>query len=300
MKVLSTGGTGFLGRHVRAHVARVAPEVNVQSIGRDACDLVEGDVATMLAQALPEVVIHLAGRISGAPESITRDNVPGARRLFEAMATLVQKPKLVLVSSTAVYGVGGTQEKPVDETFVPQPRGAYAEAKLAVEQLGQAYAQAGGHGVIVRLSNPIGPGMSTSLLCGTIAEQVLSIELGEHEPVLSLYDTTPVRDFLDVSDCASAIWHLVQHGEAGEIYNVAAGASMSVKEVVDIFISEAKAAKIEVRCDDSASRRSPIPKQWVSNIRLQGTGWRIESNVRQAIHRLLSEGRDARRARISS
>lgn len=274
MDVLITGGHGFLGRHVVERAPAHAPGARLTVPTRAACELSGDGVAALLHDAGPGLILHVAGRLTGGEPELRRDNDQAAARLFEAARSLALPPRIVLAGSAAVYGTGGSRETPVSEQVVPAPRGAYAETKFAAERHAAGYAAAGGEVVIARESNPVGPGMGDHLLCGTVARQIVAIERGFQVPVLELRDLSPVRDFLHVADAADAIWHLALHGAAGEAYNVAAGRSIVVREMVETFLRLARVQPIEVRSTCADAARSPLHEQYLDTRKIEATGWR--------------------------
>jgi len=285
--VLVTGGHGFLGRAVVEQVRSRAPEALLHVPDRDALELTGSGVDAQLREFRPSLVLHVAGRLTGTEEELRRDNDEAARRLFESCARLDPRPRIVLAGSAAVYGVGGTDEHPVDETWTPAPRGAYAETKYAAERHALGYAATGGEVVIARESNPVGPGMGDHLLCGTVARQIVAIERGDQPPVIELRDLSPVRDFLHVADAAEALWHLALHGVPGEAYNVAAGRSVVVRTMVETFLRLARVSGIEIRSTKSDVGRSPLHEQYLSIAKLNDAGWSPSRDLARAAADLL-------------
>ena len=134
--------------------------------------------------------------------------------------------------------------------------------------------------------------MDSRLLCGTLAQQIVEIERGK-EPIVTLRDLKPRRDFIAAHDCARALCHLAEFGERGAIYNVASGISTSIAEIVEIYLSLARIRPIEVRVFAVEGERSSVQEQWVSNAKLLALGWRAQETMREAICGQL----DAERAR---
>jgi GDP-4-dehydro-6-deoxy-D-mannose reductase len=237
------------------------------------------------------VILHLAGRLTGSEDEIRRDNEGAARGLFAAAQACDSRPRIVLASSAAVYGVGGSREKPIDEDVPPAPRGLYAETKLEGELAARPYMDAGGEAIIARITNPVGPGMGDHLLCGTVARQIVAIERGAQPPLLQLRDLSPWRDFIHVADVAEGLWRLATKGEPGEIYNVAAGTCVQVREVVDAFLERARVRSIEVKSTVASNQRSPLHEQWLSRDKLSGLGWNPTRSVARAVEDLLEAQR---------
>jgi len=129
MRVLITGGGGFLAGHLSAYLLTIAG-IEICALKRADCDLSrdKGRLLALLHKFQPDRVIHLAGRISGSESDLDRDNRLASVNLLEAVRQETPEARVVLGSSAAVYGEGGTGTAPVKESQTPNPRSAYAEA----------------------------------------------------------------------------------------------------------------------------------------------------------------------------
>lgn len=283
MRVLITGGEGFLAGHLLAQL-RTVPGIQARCLTRAECDLAgdKEELFSVLRTFRPARVLHLAGRINGSESELFRDNQLVTRNVFAAARQLAPETRVVLSSTTAVYGCGGSAAAPLSEDQSVAPRGHYATSKYASEQEASAFARAGGWVVTARISNPVGPNMDAALLCGSLAKQIVEIERGK-APILVLRDLKPQRDFIPVFDCVRALWHIAEFGTCGAIYNVASGVSTSIREVVETFLALALVRSIEVQCRSTEDERSSVREQWISNARLLALGWRPAQTVRQAI-----------------
>jgi len=293
MRVLITGGGGFLAGHLLALLQGTAG-VEVRALSRAECDLVRnrGRLSSLLRSFQPDRIFHLAGRINGSESELSYDNVAATGNLLQAAWHQLPAARFVLGSSTAVYGRGGTAAAPLSEDQPAAPRGEYARSKYDAEQDAAAYARSGARIVTARMSNPVGANMSTELLCGTLARQIVEIERGK-APILTLRDITPKRDFISARDCVRALWHLAEFGTPGTIYNVATGDSVSITEMVSLYLDLAQVRPIEVNSRPADVERSSLSEQWLSNARLCALGWKPEETLRQAI----SDQLDAERKR---
>jgi nucleoside-diphosphate-sugar epimerase len=284
MRVLITGGGGFLAGHLLAHLQATAG-VEARSLSHAECDLSRDkeQLVLKLREFHPARILHLAGRINGSESELFRDNQLATRNLLEAVGHVTPPvPRIVLGGTTAVYGYGGTAAEPLSEDQGAAPQGHYARSKLAAEEEAAAFALSGGWIVTARMSNPVGANMSTALLCGTLARQIVEIERGKM-PILTLRDLKPKRDFISARDCARALWHLAEVGTPGATYNVASGESISIAEIVSVFLDLANVKPIEVKSWPTDEERSSVREQWLSNARLLALGWKPEETVRKAI-----------------
>jgi GDP-4-dehydro-6-deoxy-D-mannose reductase len=288
MRVLITGGGGFLAGHLATYLKTVQ-SVEIKCLTRAECDLAtdERRLIDLLRAFRPDRIFHLAGRTNGSKAELFRDNGQATANLLSAIRS-ISELRLVLASTTAVYGAGGTASAPLREEQTPDPRGDYAISNYESEQLAQVSAPS--QVVIARISNPVGPGMSRELLCGTLARQIVGIERGAKNEVV-LRGLTPKRDFLGVNDCVRALAWLAESGIPSQTYNVAAGVSVSIAEVVDLFLKLARVHPIEVVERSVETQRSPVQEQWVSNARLVSLGWRTEETLPQVICALLESER---------
>lgn len=293
MRVLITGGGGFLAGHLFAQLQTTA-NVEVRTVSRAECDLSrdKGRLSSVLRSFQPDRIFHLAGRINGSESELFYDNQVATGNLLQAACRLLPAARIVLGSTTAVYGRGGTAAMPLSENQPANPRGDYARSKYDAEKDAAAYAQAGAWLVTARMSNPVGANMSTALLCGTLAQQIVEIERGK-APILSVRDLTPKRDFISARDCVRALWHLAEFGTQGAIYNVASGDSISITEMVSLYLDLARVRLIEVNSCPTDDERSSLREQWLSNARLRALGWKSEDTLRQAV----SDQLDAERKR---
>jgi GDP-4-dehydro-6-deoxy-D-mannose reductase len=294
MRVLITGGGGFLAGHLFAQLQATAG-VEVRTWSRAECDLSrdKGRLSSALRSFQPDRIFHLAGRINGSESQLFSDNQAATGNLLQAARRLLPAARIVLGSTTAVYGRGGSAAMPLSEDQRADPRGDYARSKYAAEEDAAVYAQAGVWLVTARMSNPVGANMSTALLCGTLAGQIVEIERGK-EPILSLRDLTPKRDFISARDCVRALWHLAEFGTQGATYNVASGDSIAIADMVNLYLDLARVRPIEVKSHPADEERSSVREQWLSNARLRALGWKPEETLRQSV----SDQLDAERKRL--
>jgi GDP-4-dehydro-6-deoxy-D-mannose reductase len=243
-RVLVTGGQGFVGRILLAHLQSVndaqttyyAPETDITDLAalRNECQTFE-----------PTEVYHLAalanvGDSWNAASETYRVNVLGTVNLFESLRLLKQLPRVLVVSSADVYGpeamrtAGG---KPVSERTATNPVSPYGGSKRAAEVAAiQAHAGWGLPVVIARSFNHVGPGQADSFVVSALAKQIADAEQSGTTEIL-VGNLEAERDFLDVADVVCAYQLLVREGHVGEIYNVASGKAVSIAAVAEYLLS---------------------------------------------------------------
>ncbi|MFL1377565.1 UDP-glucose 4-epimerase GalE [Nocardiopsis protaetiae] len=257
MKLLVTGGAGYVGSVVTALLLEAGHDVTVLddlSTGHsDAVPAGARAVAADLADAAEvltpdtDAVLHFAAK-SLVGESVTspgkywRTNVAGTLALLEAM-TRHGVDRLVFSSTAAVYGEPATGA-PLREDDPPVPTNPYGAGKLAVDRMLESWAHAHGLGAVsLRYFNVAGahrglgerhdpethllPNLLRAALEGTPARV-----FGTDHPTP---DGTAVRDYLHVADLADA--HLLALDAAApgthKVYNLGTGGGHSVREVID-------------------------------------------------------------------
>lgn len=274
-RALITGLKGFTG-HYLAHALEAAGyEVfgtvhdNIPTSSRlykvDLCDREQVHLA--LAAIQPEVVAHLAA-ISfvahGDVEAIYRVNVIGTRNLLEALADLPQRPKTVLLASSAnIYGNAPVEV--IDESVLPAPANDYAVSKLAMEYMARLWMDRLPI-VITRPFNYTGVGQTPQFLLPKIVSH-----FQRREPVIELGNLDVERDFSDVRMIAGAYAALLQKSPAGEVFNICSGQVYSLKGVL-AMMAEIAGYEIEVRVNPAFVRANEVK-------RLQGDAGKL----RQAI-----------------
>jgi len=278
MRALITGGAGFVGRTLAAHLREQGDEVVVTDRAVSGPDIVDRDaVFTHMVETSPEVVYHLAAQ-AHVPTSWTdpigtlRANAEGTLNVLDAARESGAR-RVLAVTSAEVYGRVSPGDLPVDETRPLRPETPYAASKVAADAIAQQAHLGCGQDVIrVRAFNHIGPGQSTRFVAAGLAARIIEAErTGQGE--LRVGNLTPRRDFTDVRDIVRAYRLLAESGEAGEAYNVCSGVDHSIQEIADGLL-EAASVDLDLVPDPDLERPVDVPIVRGSNQRLrQATGW---------------------------
>ena len=108
--------------------------------------------------------------------------------------------------------------------------------------------------------NHVGPGQSPDFLLPTLVQQLARIEAGQSEPTLKLGNLSSVRDFTDVPRtwCRRTL-NFLREGENGEVYNLASGRGVSVKELVELVLARAQ-REVKLEVEPARVRNTDIPE----------------------------------------
>jgi GDP-4-dehydro-6-deoxy-D-mannose reductase len=296
MKALITGIAGFAGSHLAELLLRDGAEVfgttlpgektrNIDPFAAhlrlSTCDVRDADaVKTLVAETKPDALFHLAA-IAFIPDSIVdprltfETNLFGTLNIFEAARRLSDAPRVLFVGSADAYGLVRPDELPVTELNALRPTNPYSVSKASADLLAYQYALSGQvHAVRVRPFNHTGPRQSPQFVCSDFARQVVDAERGRRPAEIHVGNLKPKRDFTDVRDIVRAYRDILKHGEPGEVYNVCAGTSVSVGEIVDLLLS-LSGRRLDIVPHPGRLRMSEVAEMRGAYGKLErATGWR--------------------------
>ena len=260
MRILITGGSGFIGSHLAEYFqgkARVRVLDNLRTGHRRnlaglEVEFIEGSICDreMVRRAVEGVdyVFHLAAMVS-VPESVERPrecvdlNVTGLLNVLEASAAAGVR-KLCLSSSAAIYG--NNPKVPKREDMLPEPRSPYAVTKLDGEYYCQLYSESGRLATAaLRFFNVFGPRQDPN---GAYAAAVpIFIQRALAGEVLTIYgDGGQTRDFIYVKDIVAAnVFAAVTPGVTG-VFNAGYGGQITIRELAQRIITLA-GSRSEIR-----------------------------------------------------
>jgi dTDP-glucose 4,6-dehydratase len=252
VRLLVTGGAGFIGGNFIRHILTALPEAEVinfdkltyagnpESLSDLAADgrysLIRGDIADAKAvtdafRSGIDAVVNFAAethvdRSIEDSEPFLRTNILGTQRLLDA-ARQFRPARFIHISTDEVYG-----SAPAGESFTENnsldPRSPYAASKASADHFVSAYANTHNvSAVILRCTNNYGPYQFPEKLIPLIIANALQ---GKRLPIYG--DGLQERDWLYVEDFCRAIALALQNGKAGHIYNVSAGSPQPNLKIV--------------------------------------------------------------------
>lgn len=271
MQVAITGASGFLGRELSDRLRASGHAVTALS-RRAGPGLIE--LRDPAREIEAEVIVHLAETsdrrsANNAGDDYERQALATLRALLASGAR-----RVVYASSAALYGDEAARPRRPDDPV--QATDVYTRLKLASEQL--VLTAPGVQGVVARLTNLYGAGMSGANVVSRILGQVPG-----SGPVQVL-DDGPVRDFLEVGDAARALQAMVE-GAAVGVFNVGSGVGTSIRDLALLALRVAGQSDRRVE----ALQPSPRPSTLVLDPSLtrQAFGWQPEIGLSQGLHRLI-------------
>jgi GDP-4-dehydro-6-deoxy-D-mannose reductase len=279
VRLLITGVGGFAGSHLAEALLSASPEAEVWGcdltpqrrpyhpaalhlLGADLRDPVA--VQAMVQACLPDRIYHLAGQAFAgdswsSPWQTLETNLRGQVNLLEAVLAGPSRPRILVVSSSEVYGRAGGAGQPISETFPLCPDTPYGVSKAAQDLLAQQY-YLSRHLAIVRVRpfNHIGPRQNRRFVAPAFASQVAAIEAGRQPPVVQVGNLSARRDMTDVRDMVQAYRLALELGQSGEVYNLGSGCSHSMQDLLTVLLSYSK-VPIAVEADPARFRPVDLP-----------------------------------------
>lgn len=297
MKILITGGAGFIGSHISKQLLDSGYEVvifdNLSKGHQDLIDsrseFVEGDLSNedLLVKSLSGVdtVIHLASLIEvplsvKEPLKFAQNNILGSIHLFEAMVKANVK-NIIFSSSAVVYG--DPKSLPIKEDAAIWAVNPYAASKISVESFLSSYNFLHDFNVtILRYFNPFGPNEMHEPETHAIPNFIKAAL--ENKPIPLYWKGEQVRDFIYVEDLAGA--HIALIGMEGfNVFNVGSESGVKVIDVINT-ISKIMGKKLEI--DDLGNRLGDVPANYASSESLQKTtGWKAKYSLQEGLEKTI-------------
>lgn len=303
MRVLVTGGLGFIGSNFIDHVLENHSEIT-SILNIDRCDYcarvhnvshssdhrysyVQADITNMskmkrlFHEFEPDAVVHFAAQSHvdtsfENAEQYIHDNIIGTYTILECVKE--SGCRLVHISTDEVYGEVGLDETSHAETSVLNPTNPYSATKAGAELLVKAY----GHSfkipyVITRGNNVFGPKQYPEKVIPAFIDAMM-----KGTPCNVHGEGRSRRNFIYVDDVSRAVMTVLQKGKNGTVYNIGTRNEYSVLEVFDILrdLVNPRATKIHV-----GDRPHNDKRYAVDSFALQELGWSERVTFHDAIQR---------------
>jgi UDP-glucose 4-epimerase len=254
LKILVTGGAGFIGRNLAEHLLKNneitiyddlsnSTKEKLAPLIKNGAKFIKGDILdfdllSKVSQNM-ELVIHLAAKSDVSesvihPEITSNVNLNGTINVLKCCAQNKIK-KIIFASSAAVYG--DCKDLPIKEESKTEPLSPYGASKIAAENEIKKYAnEFGFDAIILRMFNVYGVGQN-ELYSGVIS--VFLKNIAHNKPLIIYGDGKQTRDFISIYDIVEAFdCAIVVSGI--KTYNIASGKSVSINKLAEILSARKK------------------------------------------------------------
>ncbi len=287
MKVMVTGGNGFIGHTLVKHLLDEGNEVKVIDLkpikfSHPRLEFIKKSVLEDLRWEMRDcdLVYHLAAELGVVnsdkkPLNTLAVNIDGTVNVFRcALGTGVKK--IVYTSSSEVYGE--PREIPLKEDSQKSPVSIYGVSKLTAEMYAKGYVKEYGMSINpVRLFNVYGPGQGFEWVMPIFIQKVLN-----NEQPLVFGDGSQIRCFTYISDIVSGITAVMKKGAKGEAYNIANTGQITMKELAEMIIrisGKSLKPKIAGFGKDTREKEREIMTRIPSIEKIKALGWAPEVSV---------------------
>jgi len=246
MKILVTGGAGFVGSHIvdrllgQGHEVRVVDDLSTgrrELVNRAArfsrCDIRSRRLPRLIATWQPEAVVHAAaqasvGRSVADPDFDASVNISGTLALLRACGAAGARTFLYISTGGAAYG--DTSVVPTPEDHPVKPSSPYGVSKTAGERYVECYGPLlDMRTLVLRLANVYGPRQNPQGEAGVVA--IFADRLLRGEPCVINGDGEQTRDFVYVEDVAEAVVRGLERADATGVINIGTGIETTVNSI---------------------------------------------------------------------
>ena len=300
MRLLVTGGAGFIGSNFVRYALGVSPEVRVTNLDaltyagnpRSLDDVaedpryrfVEGDVrdAELVDRLVGEAdaVVHFAAeshvdRSIDGPQAFLDTNVTGAGVVFDACRR-AEVARVLHISTDEVYG-SIAEPGSFAESDPLEPNSPYSVSKAAADLLARSYRVTYGYPItITRTTNNFGPFHFPEKMIPLFVTNLID---GRKVPLYG--DGGNVRDWLHVVDNCAAQWTVLTDGTPGEVYNVGAGNERSNRELTLLILERFGLG--EEMIEHVPDRPGHDRRYSVDTSRIRALGWSPSASLEEAL-----------------
>lgn len=308
--MLVTGADGFLGSHLVERLLEAGDDVialvrpsstvgtgtlalrNLAPVRERLADVIAVDVAgpdalTRMAAAAPELVFHLAAdawveRSFVQPREVLRTNLDGTMNVLQLARELPAVQRLVVTSSSEVYGTA--QRERIAEDHPLEPTSPYAASKLAADRMAMAYHHTWGTPVaVVRPFNTYGPRHVYDVIPKFIARALAGA------PLLIFGDGAQSRDFTWVDDMVDALLLAATHEQAlGRVTNFGSGETITIAELAREVVGLAESSS---PIEHAPPRAAEVARLCCDPSQAHALGWRARVGLREGLRRTIAWAR---------
>jgi nucleoside-diphosphate-sugar epimerase len=292
MKIVITGASGFIGRHLlerlqeKHELAVLEHGVSADAMPVQGAKIFQGDVTKKetLAQACEgaELAIHMAGRFAGTDQELYDVNVQGTANFLDACIDAGVK-KVIMFSSAAVYP--HRPDEAPGESEMPAPATPYgASKKMAELEVERRVARGKIRSLILRLTNVYGPGGK-----GVLNKYVEGVAAGTE--IVLQGDGSAERDFVYVEDLVDAVEKAIAHAEnmpeISNIFNISSNSKITLSGLI-VLVEKIVGKSAKVRKEEE--RPGSVKCLWADNSKARAVlGWEPKITLEEGIRLTAAE-----------
>ena len=313
MKILITGGAGFIGSHVAEAYVKAGHQVvvvdNLRSgsatqvpdgVRLHVVDIAASEMDAVMALESPDMVSHHAAQTSVTvsardPGLDARINCCGLLNVLESCVKHHIR-HVIFVSSGGFYG--DVEQLPTPEDVVPRPQSPYGIHKFVGEQYLAFYRREHGlRSTVLRYGNVYGPRQDPQGEAGVVAIFAAKLLRGE-QPTIYAYPDQPdgmSRDYVYVEDVAQANLRVLERAAEGT-FNIAGGRAVRTRELLDAIATACRVgaaaggqAEGAVTAAVEGARPGDLRESWLDITRAQGVlGWQPQTTLTDGLARTVA------------
>jgi GDP-4-dehydro-6-deoxy-D-mannose reductase len=308
-RILVTGASGFVGRHLMPALRNAFPSAALLAaapVPVDSADrtlplelLDPQSIQDCVQEADADVVIHMAAEsfVANAfkdPMKTWRINVDGSLLLAQAMMISTPNALLLFISSADTYGLTFQSGRALDEDAPFAPANPYAASKAAADLALGEMALRGLRLIRMRPANHAGAGQTDKFVVPAFAQQAARIEAGLQERVMRVGALDRWRDFLDVRDVSTA--YIAAIGLSDELppgvaFNIGSGTPRRIGDVLDALIRQI-GGNVDIQTDAGKLRPTDVMTAAYNPARAHELlGWKPRINWDETLTSVLDDWR---------
>ncbi|GFE97346.1 MULTISPECIES: NAD-dependent epimerase/dehydratase family protein [unclassified Gluconobacter] len=296
MRILLTGGLGFVGTHLKTRLKDRMPdhvliEGQLNILDREAVERVVQDTR-------PDACIHLAAvssvlEASQDTQRAWQVNLDGTMNLAETFQKHARHIRFVYVSSAEIYGASFAEGVPLNETATVAPLNSYAASKAAADMAVGMMAKEGLHAVRMRPFTQAGSDQDPNAILPFLAAQVARVEAHQQTTITINhpdvgYDITNVRDACDAYIDALT---LPEAPADGTILNICSGETRTVRAMLNDLM-EMAGVKADICLDSTRQTPSGLQNMRGDPSEAQRIlGWTAQISWKNTLEEVLNDWR---------
>ena len=298
MKIMITGGAGFVGSHLAEYLLKKHHEIivctktsvkNVENIKKK-IELKKIDVTNytklekFIIKKKPDVIIHLAGNTSHSksfesPFNDLDSNTKSTLNILEIIRKVLPKCKFILGSTFVV--IGKPKKLPVNELTECNPTTLYGVNRLAGEYYTKIYNQVYGINTnIFRITNSFGP--KEQIIPNKNAINYLIHKAFKNEDITIYNDGKFFRDLIFISDVVNAINKIIIKGKPGELYWISSNKKTWFYQIGNELEKLTKAKTKYVK-QPKYTKKVDVGNFVVNNSKMKKLGWKPKVSVKEGM-----------------